>query len=57
MDGRVRIFDALKKTTAIRVFEGHDKRVFNVAYNFQIPTMLASGSDDYTVRVWDMKEG
>jgi hypothetical protein len=34
MDGRVRIFDALKRTSAIRVFEGHDKRVFNVAYNF-----------------------
>jgi len=36
---------------------GHEKRVFNVVFNQQLPTIFASGSDDLTIRIWDKNTG
>ena len=36
-----------------KIFKGHEKRVFNVCYNSQVPDIFASGSDDHTIRVWN----
>jgi WD40 repeat protein len=41
----------------MKVFAGHEKRVFNVVFNQQLPTIFASGSDDLTIRIWDKNTG
>lgn len=38
-----------------RAFTGHTGRVRSVSYSAQQPHMFASGSDDGTLRVWDVK--
>eukprot|EP00347_Sterkiella_histriomuscorum_P001098 403373336 len=37
----------------LSVLQGHEKKVFNVVYNLQIPNILASGSDDETIIIWN----
>lgn len=51
MDGSVRICSMTKADTKNLV--GHEKRVFNVVYNQQLPHILASGSDDQTIAIWN----
>ena len=36
----------------LRVLSGHTDVVSSVAWNAALPGVLASASDDYTVRVW-----
>eukprot|EP00929_Paragymnodinium_shiwhaense_P078519 TRINITY_DN40719_c0_g1_i1.p1 TRINITY_DN40719_c0_g1~~TRINITY_DN40719_c0_g1_i1.p1 ORF type:complete len:1260 (-),score=209.45 TRINITY_DN40719_c0_g1_i1:239-4018(-) len=36
---------------------GHDQRVFNIAFHPVCPDLIASGSDDKTVRVWKWAAG
>ena len=45
-------FDASKP---IAVLEGHSARVFNVVWHPVLPGVLASGSDDKTIRVWGVR--
>jgi len=59
-DGHVRIFPLKDVVTAGMndlqpkiVLKGHEARVFNVAFNPLCPHLLASGSDDKTIRVWN----
>jgi WD40 repeat protein len=52
-DGGVRVFDV--STTDGRpthTFRGHRERVFNVEWSPLLPGVLASGSDDRTIRIW-----
>ena len=40
-----------------RVLLGHALRAFNVAWSPLLPNVLASSSDDLTVRVWNATSG
>ena len=52
LDSKVRVFNK-EQSSPIQIFEGHEKRVFNVVFSPIVPNILASGSDDLTIRVWD----
>jgi WD40 repeat protein len=51
----VRIFDVSKRDEALLTLKGHSARVFNVAWNPLFESILASGSDDKSIRVWDIR--
>ncbi len=54
-DGIVRIFDTSSSSLQPqRELEGHKARVFSVAWNPVDPDLLVSGSDDKTVRAWNV---
>ena len=42
-------------TEPLKVFKGHEARVYNVLINSMLPGIMVSGSDDYTVRVWNIE--
>ena len=48
--GKVRVWD-LKGTPSATVLEGHSKTVYSIAVS---GTRIFSGSDDKTIRVWDI---
>jgi WD40 repeat protein/tRNA A-37 threonylcarbamoyl transferase component Bud32 len=50
-DGTVRIWDVATRT-AVQVLRGHDGGVYALGWN-RAGTLLASGSYDHTVRLWD----
>ena len=65
-DGAVRIWElgsdygagAAAKTqsaTPTATFKGHEKRTFMVAWSPLLAHALLSGSDDFTVRLWDTR--
>ena len=37
----------------IKTLEGHKERVYNVIFNQNLPNIIASGSDDKSIRIWD----
>ncbi|CAN0423892.1 unnamed protein product, partial [Discosporangium mesarthrocarpum] len=54
-DGTVRVYDTSFSSTAAQyVLKGHPSRVFSVSWSPLLGGTLASGSDDGTVRVWDL---
>ena len=53
----MRLFDArIPSPNAIRVFSGHTDKVYNVLFNPVLPNIVVSGSDDLTIRVWDVND-
>ena len=50
IDGSVQMCNMNKGIKPEKIFKGHEKRVFNVCYNSQVPDIFASGSDDHTIR-------
>lgn len=54
-DGKVYIWHRSREEP-IEVLSGHTKVVSCVSWNKAIPSMLASCSDDYTVRIWGPQE-
>lgn len=50
-DNKVHVWN-LQQEKPILVLEGHTRTVNCVHWNPVVPTMLASVSDDYTVRIW-----
>ena len=55
-DGIVRVFDISTKKDAIYTLRGHTDKVFNLAWSPHFESILVSGSDDKTARVWDVKQ-
>eukprot|EP00928_Gymnodinium_smaydae_P088571 TRINITY_DN72641_c0_g1_i1.p1 TRINITY_DN72641_c0_g1~~TRINITY_DN72641_c0_g1_i1.p1 ORF type:complete len:1241 (+),score=282.97 TRINITY_DN72641_c0_g1_i1:37-3759(+) len=51
-DGKIRVYVGNRDDPTV-VLEGHEARVFNLAFHPICPQMLASGSDDKTIRVWN----
>ena len=41
----------------VKIFDGHTERVFNIVWHPHSPDILASGSNDKTIRVWNIKTG
>lgn len=40
----------------LRVFSGHSNRVWSLSFSALRPSVFVSGSDDCTVRLWDVKQ-
>jgi WD40 repeat protein len=55
-DGTVRLFE-VGSDSPTSILKGHKDRAFNVCWNPIVPNVLASGSDDGTVRVWNITRG
>jgi len=56
-DGAVRIFNLLEAAGGTEpkpqtLLQGHEARVFNIAFHPICHSIIASGSDDKTIRVW-----
>lgn len=55
-DNKVYVYN-IRKETPIAVLTGHTRTVNCVAWNPRYPEMLASASDDLTVRIWGPVKG
>jgi WD40 repeat protein len=53
-DNKIRLWDVQLKTQ-IEVLHGHQGNVNSIAFSPDY-RMLVSGSDDYTVEVWDLQK-
>jgi len=53
-DWKIALWDANQATAPLHVFDGHDNAVQSLAYSPQ-QFLLASGSADKTVRLWDLQ--
>ncbi|MGZ5914083.1 MAG: protein kinase domain-containing protein [Hyphomicrobium sp.] len=53
-DWKVTLWDANQPSAPLHVFDGHEKAVKSLAYSPQT-FLLASGSADKTVRLWDLQ--
>ena len=54
-DNRIYIWN-VKKETPICALEGHSRNVNCVSWNPTVPGMIASASDDGSVRIWGPHE-
>jgi len=53
-DGNVRVYKMEgAEHGPVVTLQGHEKRVFNIAFHPICPNVMASGSDDLTIRVWN----
>lgn len=55
-EGVVQVWDVTRSQVTVEMRE-HEKRVWSVDYSLTDPTMLASGSDDGTVKLWNINQG
>ncbi|PKA64475.1 Protein SPA1-like 3 [Apostasia shenzhenica] len=54
-EGVVQVWDAMRSELLVEMRE-HEKRVWSVDYSLVDPTKLASGSDDGTVKLWNINQ-
>lgn len=54
-DGAVKLWDA-STGQGFSQFTGHERRAWSVDFSQVCPTKLASGSDDYLVKLWSITE-
>jgi E3 ubiquitin-protein ligase RFWD2 len=54
-DGIVQVWDASTGQRLLR-FEEHEKRAWSVAMLLCEPSLMASGSDDFKVKIWSMRQ-
>ena len=52
----VRVWD-YTKDNCVMVLKGHTAPVRGLLWNSEIPYLLISGSWDYSIRVWDVRDG
>ncbi|XP_047340620.1 protein SPA1-RELATED 3 [Impatiens glandulifera] len=55
-EGIVQVWDAARNQVFMEMRE-HERRVWSVDFSLSDPTMLASGSDDGTVKLWNINQG
>ncbi|KAK1405147.1 putative Ubiquitin ligase protein cop1 [Heracleum sosnowskyi] len=55
-DGVVQVWDVVRNQVFTEMKE-HEKRVWSVDYSVADPTLLASGSDDGSVKLWNINQG
>ena len=53
-EGIVSLWDAYTGKRTVK-FEGHKKRTWSVDFAPTSPSMVASGSDDHQVKIWDVR--
>jgi len=57
-DGLLRVFDfSADSVLAVKTMEGHTQKIYNVVFSPVLPNLVASGSDDRTIRIWRTDEG
>ncbi|XP_051146770.1 protein SPA1-RELATED 4 [Andrographis paniculata] len=56
IDGIVQVWDVTRNQTVVEMRE-HERRVWSVDFSVADPTMLASGSDDGSVKLWNTNQG
>ena len=55
-EGVVQIWDATRGQVLMEMTE-HEKRVWSIDFSSSDPTLLASGSDDGSVKLWNINQG
>ncbi|KAA8526827.1 hypothetical protein F0562_008944 [Nyssa sinensis] len=55
-EGVVQVWDVTRNQVFMEMRE-HEKRVWSVDFSLADPTMLASGSDDGSVKLWNINQG
>ncbi|KAL2247517.1 UNVERIFIED_CONTAM: Protein SPA1-RELATED 4 [Sesamum indicum] len=55
-EGLVQIWDVTRSQTFMEMKE-HERRVWSIDFSVADPTMLASGSDDGSVKLWNINQG
>lgn len=55
-EGVVQVWDAMRNQSFMEMRE-HERRVWSVDFSVADPMMLASGSDDGTVKLWNINQG
>ncbi|XP_075521751.1 protein SPA1-RELATED 4-like isoform X1 [Primulina tabacum] len=55
-EGVVQVWDATRSQIFLEMKE-HERRVWSVDFSMADPTMLASGSDDGSVKLWNINQG
>ncbi|OXV05779.1 hypothetical protein Egran_06452 [Elaphomyces granulatus] len=55
VNGRVVIYDLHRTGLELARFNGHNRQVHRLAFNPHFPAYLLSGSQDSTVRMWDLR--
>ncbi|XP_073126698.1 protein SPA1-RELATED 4-like isoform X2 [Henckelia pumila] len=55
-EGVVQVWDAMRNQIFMEMRE-HERRVWSVDFSVADPTVLASGSDDGTVKLWNINQG
>lgn len=55
-DGVVQLWDVTRNQVLMEMRE-HERRVWSIDFSSADPTMLASGSDDFSVKLWSINQG
>lgn len=54
-NGRIVIYDLHRAGLELARFHGHSRQVHRLAFNPHFPSWLLSGSQDSTIRMWDLR--
>ncbi|KAI1831698.1 hypothetical protein DTO006G1_4365 [Penicillium roqueforti] len=54
-NGRIVIYDLHRPGLQLCRFQGHNRQVHRLAFNPHLPSWLLSGSQDGTIRMWDLR--
>lgn len=54
-NGRIVIYDLHRAGLELARFHGHSRQVHRLAFNPHLPSWLLSGSQDSTIRMWDLR--